>query len=230
MEHVIREVIESRYFLGLDLGQVNDYTALIIAQRSREIRTGYKAIADRTGLVTGWRENKEVTEALYDVRHIERIKLGTPYPDVVKRVIELTRSKEINNNYLLAIDHTGVGRPIYDLFKKAGLETLGITITGGSGYSGGRYNLRVAKRLLVSTVQAVMQTGRLKFASGMQNLEILQQEMLNFRVKITESANEIYTAREGEHDDLVLALAMALWAGEQFGKPEQKATQTRYYR
>ena len=33
-------------------------------------------------------------------------------------------------------------------------------------------------------------------------------------MKITAAANDTYNAREGQHDDLVLALALACWAGE----------------
>jgi hypothetical protein len=32
--------------------------------------------------------------------------------------------------------------------------------------------------------------------------------------KVTPAANEVFNAREGEHDDLLLALALAAWNGE----------------
>ena len=36
-------------------------------------------------------------------------------------------------------------------------------------------------------------------------------------MKITAAANETFEARhEGRHDDLVLAVALAVWAGERF--------------
>jgi len=41
---------------------------------------------------------------------------------------------------------------------------------------------------------------------------VLAREMAEMRVKITPSGNEQYGAwREGEHDDLVLAVALACW-------------------
>jgi hypothetical protein len=42
--------------------------------------------------------------------------------------------------------------------------------------------------------------------------------MQNFKAKITASANETFEAwREGQHDDLVLAVALAVWGGENLG-------------
>jgi hypothetical protein len=43
---------------------------------------------------------------------------------------------------------------------------------------------------------------------------VLVQELLNFRVKITEAANETFGAGDGEHDDIVLAVALACWYAE----------------
>ncbi len=48
--------------------------------------------------------------------------------------------------------------------------------------------------------------------------DTLVKELLNFRVKINIStAHDSYEAwREGDHDDLVLSVALACWAGERF--------------
>ena len=100
---------------------------------------------------------------------------------------------------------------------------MGVTITGGDAVSVAGKQARVAKRLLVSTLQAVIQTKRLLFASDMPLVETLQKEMLDFRVKISDNANDLYSAREGAHDDLVLSLALALWFGEKYGNPRPVA-------
>ena len=42
----------------------------------------------------------------------------------------------------------------------------------------------------------------------------LEEELRNFRLKLTRSAHEAFEAREGKTDDLVLAVAMALWVAE----------------
>ncbi|HKI19460.1 MAG TPA: hypothetical protein VKA15_16365, partial [Isosphaeraceae bacterium] len=45
--------------------------------------------------------------------------------------------------------------------------------------------------------------------------EVLVRELTNFRERITESANMTYEARQGQHDDLVLATALPIWLGSQ---------------
>ncbi len=47
---------------------------------------------------------------------------------------------------------------------------------------------------------------------AMPAVSTLVEELANFRVKITLAANEVFRAwREGEHDDLVLAVVLACW-------------------
>lgn len=52
-------------------------------------------------------------------------------------------------------------------------------------------------------------------------LEVLKGELQTFEVKINpQTAHDSYLAwREGQHDDLVLAVAMACWYREQYGGP-----------
>ena len=68
-----------KYFLGLDLGQAADYTALVIAER---IPT----------------EDKPS----YHLRHIQRFKLGTPYPEIVTSVKTLTLTPALEDEAVLA--------------------------------------------------------------------------------------------------------------------------------
>jgi hypothetical protein len=65
----------------------------------------------------------------------------------------------------------------------------------------------------VSAVQIALQSGRLKIAEELALAETLRKELLNFRIKVNIStAHDSYEAwREGDHDDLVLATALACW-------------------
>ena len=65
------------------------------------------------------------------------------------------------------IDQTGAGRPVLVLFRDAGLEPLGISITGGDSVTWvSEFEVHVSKRRLASTTQAAMQSGRVKRRPG----------------------------------------------------------------
>jgi len=184
------------FYIGLDLGQAQDYTALTVIERKHF--------------------NHSLPREQYHVRHLERPKLGTPYPAIVEKVQELMQSPQLLKRTALVVDATGVGAPVVDLFRKAGLRPVAITITGGNTVTAGGGGYHVPKRDLVSTLQVLFQTGRLKVAGGLKLAPVLVDELLNFKVKINiKTAHDSYEAwREGIHDDLVLAVALACWYGE----------------
>jgi hypothetical protein len=112
----------------------------------------------------------------------------------------------------LVVDQTGVGAPVVDMFNKAGLSPVGVLIHGGSNESREVRTWHVPKRNLVAVVQVPLQNKRLQIADGPLR-DILINELLNFKVKIDPvTAHDSYSAwREAEHDDLVLAVALAIW-------------------
>jgi hypothetical protein len=188
-----------RYYLGLDLGQSKDFTALVILEKHGT--------------------NKSTSE--YHARHLQRYELGTSYPTIVADVGKVLRQGVfLAKRPTLAIDGTGVGAPVVDIFKREKLPAnlRPILITGGDSVTRENGVTRVPKRDLVGVVQVMLQTGRLKIAAELPEAITLTRELQNFQVKITESANDTYGAwREGTHDDLVLALALALWSGQNDG-------------
>jgi hypothetical protein len=181
-----------RYVVGLDLGQAQDYTAVAVVQRS----------AARHGVV--------------QVRHVERFPLRTPYPAIVTRMEQLVATPPLRGQASLVVDATGVGTAVIDLLSQAKLSPIAITITGGDKvHRESRNRYGVPKRELVGCLQVLLQTGRLKIASALPEAEVLVKELLAFQVKITASAHDVYGSwREGAHDDLVLALALATWYRE----------------
>jgi hypothetical protein len=65
-------------------------------------------------------------------------------------------------------------------------------------------------------VQALLQQLRLKIAKALPLADVIERELGSFTVRITPTLNETFAAdtREGEHEDLVLAVALAAWVGE----------------
>jgi hypothetical protein len=189
---------------GLDLGQAADYSALVMVERSDRETEGRK-------------------ESTYDVVDLHRWDLGTRYPaiaaDVKRRLAQL---REAGFESTLVVDKTGVGAPVVDMLKGQVSEWLvPVTITGGMEVHEEDGEYRVPKRDLVSAANVLLQSGRLRIARQLPLAAVLTEELMNFRVSISAAGRERYGAgedllwREGAHDDLVLALAMALWQAEQ---------------
>jgi hypothetical protein len=200
------------YLVGLDLGQAQDFSGLTVVQRTKH----------KDGVNT------------FLCNHINRWKLGTSYPTIVKDVCDLMMLDDLWGEYenwrgtryvvapTLLIDATGVGRPIVDMFRQTwlGRQSAGswlaiqpVTIHGGqsSGPDPAGHGWSVAKKDLVGSIQAALGLGRLKIVSSLEHAETLKKELEDFRIRLSPSGHEGFSAREGAHDDLVLSLAMCLW-------------------
>jgi hypothetical protein len=161
-------------------------------------------------------EIREKPEARFDCRHLQRFKLGTSYPHIVASVRELCRREPLlSNKPKIAIDQTGVGAAVVDIFKQAEInaELKPVMIHGGDKATNEDGVWRVPKRELVGVTQVALQTGALKISDELPEGSILRTELQNFQVSISESGFDSYEARTGKHDDLVLSLAIALWIG-----------------
>jgi hypothetical protein len=154
-----------RYFTGLDLGQARDYTAV--------------AVLERTTLPEPRREDRKLHH--YAVRHLERLPLGTPYPDVCMRLARLFANPPLAGS-ALAVDYTGVGRPVLDMLRRAKIPARlrPITITAGNKVSPSAGGWSVPKRELVGTLQVLFQSRRLKVAPTLPAAATLVQELTTF--------------------------------------------------
>jgi hypothetical protein len=165
-----------------------------------------------------------VTENHYTVRYLERLPIGTPYPVQVERIKSLHARlrSETGKAPALVVDATGVGRPVVDMLAE--LQPVGVTITGGDTVTRDGRDYRVPKRDLVSTVSVLLSTKRLKIVSSLKEAQTLISELTAFKVSISlkghdSYGNDVGPWRENAHDDLVLAVALACWAGENVRPP-----------
>ena len=62
-----------------------------------------------------------------------------------------------------------------------------------------------------NTVSARLHTDELKIAAALSDAETLQEELKDFQRKVSDVGRATYNARVGAHDDLILAVAIALW-------------------
>ncbi|QQP97931.1 hypothetical protein [Lysobacter enzymogenes] len=201
---------EKRFFAGIDIGQVNDWTAISIIERIRavpalkELHHAFhqQAIDDAKRIPTR-----------LDLVHLERIPLGTLYPKQVDIILSLLR-QPLLGEVETYVDLTGVGRGPYDMLKTAKLRRLkGIMITGAQGAATRQpYGWSVGKAELVNNVQIEMQSGRLCYSSGLDLAKMFEKELMDFRASVNSGTHRMtFNAREGENDDLVLSVSYAVF-------------------
>jgi hypothetical protein len=145
---------------------------------------------------------------IYRVGYLERLPLGTPYPALIAHVGNLLARLP---GAELVIDYTGVGRPIFDLFRFSGITPVGVLITAGATETRGGQICGVPKLNLVSRLQALLHEGKLKIHRDLAEADTLVRELQDFRCEYTAAGYLTFNARSGKHDDLVLALAIAVW-------------------
>ncbi len=195
----------SEWYIGCDLGQSQDPTAIVLLEHLREW--------------TGERDPQswnQVVRETYNVRHLERT-LGSTYPAIVERVREIADKLTRNNGQRpqLVVDGTGVGRPVVDMIQRAGIQAqmTAVTIHGGEAESFVDGYYRVPKRNLCGRLAVMLQQKELRIAEALPLAEVLIRELLSFKVTISKTGHDSYGNdwREQEHDDCVLALALACW-------------------
>jgi hypothetical protein len=148
--------------------------------------------------------------------HLERPRLGTSYPEIVERLKSLIARLPAHERVNILVDRTGCGRPVVDLMRKEKLQIIPVTIVFSGTVSGDRLGgFNVPKRDLVSNLAIIFQDARLKSPRSLAEAPAMIEELQNFKIKFTRAGNDTYEAwRESDHDDLVLAAAMAAWFGE----------------
>jgi hypothetical protein len=111
----------------------------------------------------------------------------------------------------LAVDHTGVGAPVFDLIKSSYTGVLiGVLITGGTVITQDENIYRIPKVNLISGVRVALESGNLKISRAMPECQTLVDELGNFELKVSEDGRVRMEAGRG-HDDLVMSLALSLW-------------------
>ncbi len=186
------------YYVGLDLGQKRDHSAVVIVERVEHRRAFMGSAFER--LV---------------VRYVERMPLGMSYPAMAERVRQIVRSEALDGNCALAVDATGVGAPVVDTLRAArlGCELTAVTITAA------------LKRDMMAEVQVLLETKKLTIANVKQKSHLIR-ELLDVRLAVNQSGTvRIGADGYGEHDDLVIALALACWRAkgrQQVGEQSQR--------
>jgi len=150
----------ANFYLGLDLGQARDHTALTLLEESLWLdwswrrSTSFRDEFRQSDPAVGWHAPSDLTVSQAELlrsfnyhrgrpdapplalRHLDRVPLGTSYPAIVEKVVALLHTAPLDGKPTsLVVDATGVGAPVVDLFRQANLgdhvELVPVTITGG---------------------------------------------------------------------------------------------------
>ena len=189
--------------IGIDIGQKRDPTAIAVAEIE------YRPIAD-----AGHGRLKK--ESHYLTRFLERLPLGTPYPEVARRLGDICQrvSQRCGRRPTVFVDATGVGQPIVDVLEASTREAhlRSVYFTHGDRRTEDQAESRVTlgKAYLVSRLQSLLQFQRLHLPDSSE-ARTLAQELLDYEIRVDEDANDRYGAfRVGTHDDLVTAIGLAV--------------------
>ena len=183
--------------IGVDIGQAQDPTAMVVVESYRP-----EAVSPT-----------DRPEMHFLIRWVEKVPLGTPYPDVVAKIAAVAEQASIFGHPSIVVDSTGVGRPVIDMLKMATrFGVTAVTFTGGaSEHRDGAYAHTVPKRDLVASLEVLLQTRRLHAAANLPFADDLRAELSAFEVNVSARGHDTYEAASGRHDDLVAALCLACW-------------------
>ena len=192
-------------YVGVDLGKRLD-PAAVAAVNKKAFMRAYQAPIYPT----------------LDVLWLERLPLGTPYPDVVARVREVVLhiTGYMREKCCVVVDGTGVGAPVVNLLRaaKLGCEICAMTITSGEHASQGSSshsvgpNWNVPKQDLMAGLQVLLEAGELRIARKLKDAGALVRELLDVRATAKRNGRMRLDGDGcGQHDDLVIAVALACW-------------------
>lgn len=197
------------FIVGLDLGQRHDHSAVVVVEKQARHRLSTMP----QNLV---------------VRMAQRIPLGMAYPEIVEVVRYVTTLANAAGRgpgegpCRLVVDATGLGRPVVELLRRGRLDCqlMAVTITSGDRQHSRRGEgeaMNVPKQDLIAGVQMALERRELRIAAKMREAGTLKRELLDVRMSRRESGYMRFGADgHGQHDDLVIALALAVWRAGRF--------------
>jgi hypothetical protein len=197
------------YHIGVDLGQSRDPTAVALV--ARRVMT-----ANRDPATWEW-----IAAYEYPVIGLKRLPLGLSYPAIVAEIESLARKVPMQGSRELVVDATGVGAAVVDLLRDQirgdALPIVPVIFTAGDAARCDKGIWRVPKKDLVHALLVTFQEDRLRIAEKHELAARLVGELRNMALKIGGNDHTSYEAwRENEHDDLVFALALAVWRARKF--------------
>lgn len=214
--------------VGISLGHRHERTAISVTERAYVPTGEQRTIPVHRGFLGSVDLHDEISVE-YRVRHLERQGPPSRYKRAASRVSEVFR--EIGQDCYVVVDMTATGNPGFSLIfeelrrvREEGRIHPTLCPLTVSGIAGGvskspDVGYLVPRRDLISVTQIVFDEGQLKIAEGLKLARTLTDELLAFKPK-ADKPDDLEGWRERPHDDLVLAVAISVWAAERFFRKE----------
>lgn len=194
--------------IGVDLAQARDRTVLAAVHSYVADAVTADAEVDRPRRRAARRVKHHALIAL------EKLRPGMAYPAQVEAIVAFADSLTGEEKPVLVADATGVGRAVLDLLRAASpFVVRGVTLTGASEAVAHGKDWSVPKSDLVATLEVALSTRRLHAEPGLALAGELRDELAAFGYEMSSTGRPIYEGK-GSHDDMVIALALGVWAGE----------------
>jgi hypothetical protein len=153
-------------------------------------------------------------------------KQGLPYdhptnPSIASWALEVYKNPRFWKGGLpptFILDSTGVGVAVNDILKAKGIRPKAIMITSGNAIKREGNTIHISKARMIGKFIGAFDAGKVHINPSMPIWPKVERELLSFRAELTAQGNARFEAEEGENDDMLMALAQAVWYGEEILK------------
>lgn len=205
----VQSIGYSRYVVGVDLGSLQDPTAISI-------------IHDSQTPLPEWGKGYVQKLAARELTVVQafRLQIGIDWSVITDFIARLMAIEPLVTDGALWIDQTGLGQPAGAMLRERRVTFSGVTITAGDAYNEVEFNrYRCSKLYLLSNMATLLQSGELKIARGIKDAKAFMQQAEDFVVTHTSAGNVTFGTSEGRHDDLLLATAIAAFGAKMYKGP-----------
>ena len=162
--------------IGINVGQKRDPTAICVAE-TQQLSRG------------------TTSDVHYWVRHLERVSLGTPYPEIARRIRTVVASvhQRAGQAPQVCVDATGVGAPLLDQLRaQTGSpdKIYAVQFVHGRKRRVGPSSIRLGKAYFVNRLLSLIQTRRIHLPKT-REAQALAQELLNYDVRVNENGRPL---------------------------------------
>lgn len=208
------------YIVTGDMGKRTDNATIAVCQRVTKLRGGE---VPEPGIYIG-HSPPEVVYTELDFVRLEEFPLETPYRSIVARHKEIVTHKEVIRNVDHLVDATGVGEAVLEMMHIDLPACIGLYFTGGDRVREGKSKteLFVPKRDIAMSLLLWYENDRIHVATGndrtregRRQAEVYKrydEQLAKFTEKIKATHHTVWeNESDADHDDLVIAVAMACW-------------------